>query len=1029
MRIKNLIISLMCVFAMTGCGNAFSDTHVVTFDTDGGSFVESQTVKHNEKIKKPADPTKPGSTFVNWTFEGEEWSFIGYVVTEDMTLTANWSLIDYTATFVDEDGKILYTIENVHYGDVVTYGGEEIPDKPYPKDHYVYSFSGWDKELVITGDMTFTAQYTKVKSAYFAKYLDYDGTILYKISTNNYDEALSYLSQTPKRGAYRGFQYSFKSWELVKGTSDAIVYQATYVKCSEGLIINNGIIEGYNGSSDEIEIPYIWDGCKITGFRDTDFISHKGINKVTFIVDSIEEWARIRYSHQCDIYIKNEDGTDIVSLEVPASFSYLTEWPFSRVCSITSITFSDSITYIPDEAFLGCTALTSVTIPDSITIIGNRAFYGCSSLPSIEIPTSVFALRSYAFGGCVSLETLYWNAIDCYCSDGSFSGLENLKNVFIGNEVSVLPSYFLYNCSMIQSITIPDSVTSIGRWAFYGCSSLTSVHIPDGVVSIGSDTFNLCSSLTNVSFASGTSFGDSVFSQCNRLSDVYVRIESISDYLAWKSSESKNFYQSVHLIDQNGDEITDIAIPEGTTSIPGRAFYNCSSIESISIPDSVVSVGELAFYGCASLESIVIPDSVTSIGGRILSECNSLESITTPFIGSSKDSTDVLGYFFQKHSSSISYKTSEGKTTRQGKPLQSGSGRNTTYTYDAYDIPGSIKTVKITGECALNEYTFQNCDLIENIVLSDLVTGLSFNTFNNCSIERISIIVSSINTFMEFNSSYYVRLNNPVHLIDGNEQEITEVFIPEGTASLPSGAFFNCSFLTSIIIPSSITSIGERAFCGCSSLTSVHIPDGVVSIGEYAFNHCDSLTNVSFASGTSFENYVFLNCDLLSDVFIRVGSIGNYLAWKSSESKVLSQRVHLIDQNGDEITDIAIPEGTTSIPYGAFYNCSSIESVSIPDGITFIGSNDFYGCTSLETVIVPISVKDIYMCAFDGCTSLENVFYEGNQSDWEIVRGISNIATSNTQVYFFSEEEPSEPGNYWHYSSGKPAIWGEETEN
>ncbi|MBO7231357.1 MAG: leucine-rich repeat domain-containing protein, partial [Bacteroidaceae bacterium] len=55
-------------------------------------------------------------------------------------------------------------------------------------------------------------------------------------------------------------------------------------------------------------------------------------------------------------------------------------------------------------------------------------------------------------------------------------------------------------------------------------------------------------------------------------------------------------------------------IPEGTTEIGNRAFFDCTSLKSITIPDSVTSIGKEAFSGCSSLTSIVIPDSVTSIG-------------------------------------------------------------------------------------------------------------------------------------------------------------------------------------------------------------------------------------------------------------------------------------------------------------------------------------------------------------------------------------------------------------------------------
>ena len=81
----------------------------VTFDSNGGSAVESQKVAKGEKIRKPEDPTKVGYTFDGWYVDDEKWSFVGHYVTEDMTLTAKWvEKTRYEVRFVDEDGNLLH---------------------------------------------------------------------------------------------------------------------------------------------------------------------------------------------------------------------------------------------------------------------------------------------------------------------------------------------------------------------------------------------------------------------------------------------------------------------------------------------------------------------------------------------------------------------------------------------------------------------------------------------------------------------------------------------------------------------------------------------------------------------------------------------------------------------------------------------------------------------------------------------------------------------------------------------------------
>ena len=100
---KKFLAILLSVFALsiTACDGL--NTHKVTFDSNGGSSVSSQTVKHGEKVEKPEDPTREGYTFKNWTYNDEEWSFIGYLVTNDMTLLANWDVNTYKLTLYNSN--------------------------------------------------------------------------------------------------------------------------------------------------------------------------------------------------------------------------------------------------------------------------------------------------------------------------------------------------------------------------------------------------------------------------------------------------------------------------------------------------------------------------------------------------------------------------------------------------------------------------------------------------------------------------------------------------------------------------------------------------------------------------------------------------------------------------------------------------------------------------------------------------------------------------------------------------------------
>ena len=140
---------------------------VVTFNTNGGSKIDSQTVQKGDKIKKPDDPTKNGYTFVKWTYQEEDWSFIGYVVTEDMTLDAVWSdPIVYSITY-DLNGGVLTSQNPSTY----TVEDEFQLNSPYRSE---YTFKGWklNDDLVFQinkgtfGDLTLIAQWSRNSQEY-----------------------------------------------------------------------------------------------------------------------------------------------------------------------------------------------------------------------------------------------------------------------------------------------------------------------------------------------------------------------------------------------------------------------------------------------------------------------------------------------------------------------------------------------------------------------------------------------------------------------------------------------------------------------------------------------------------------------------------------------------------------------------------------------------------------------------------------------------------------------------------------------
>ena len=86
------------------------NTYTVTFNTDGGSAVDSQTVNYNSTATTPTAPTKTGYTFAGWYTDAgctNSYDFLT-AVTESITLYAKWTvevITDWTTLYAKLNDK------------------------------------------------------------------------------------------------------------------------------------------------------------------------------------------------------------------------------------------------------------------------------------------------------------------------------------------------------------------------------------------------------------------------------------------------------------------------------------------------------------------------------------------------------------------------------------------------------------------------------------------------------------------------------------------------------------------------------------------------------------------------------------------------------------------------------------------------------------------------------------------------------------------------------------------------------------
>ena len=91
------------------------DVHTVTFTTNGGTDVESQTVDHGTKATKPTDPTKTGYKFAGWYTEADTEFNFNTPIESATTLYAKWTANQYTITLRQQWGSGGTETVTVHF--------------------------------------------------------------------------------------------------------------------------------------------------------------------------------------------------------------------------------------------------------------------------------------------------------------------------------------------------------------------------------------------------------------------------------------------------------------------------------------------------------------------------------------------------------------------------------------------------------------------------------------------------------------------------------------------------------------------------------------------------------------------------------------------------------------------------------------------------------------------------------------------------------------------------------------------------
>lgn len=519
---------------------------------------------------------------------------------------------------------------------------------------------------------------------------------------------------------------------------------------------------------------------------------------------------------------------------------------------------------------------------------------------------------------------------------GAFSSCEKLTSVSMGDGIKKIGDSAFINCRILSSVSLGQNVEEIGAQAFCGWylmhligNYLNQIEIPNSVVSIGDEAFHGCKYLSSVTFGNGvTSIGEFAF---------------------------------------NGTALMSVDLPNSVTNIGGHAFQGCNKLETIKLPDNITSIEERTFAGCSGLKTITIPDNVETIGIGAFEDCRSASSLV---LGKNLKRVKVSAFSGCTRLSEIhipdlpSWLNLELESNPlyfahhlfvNGKEITDLFIENIPFVCNFAGCEG-LKSVTIgEGVNYIDKKSFDGCKNLTTFIMKKgelkYIGDDAFSGCDNLTYVNIADLEAWCN--IQFGDKYTsnsngVSYSNPLaiaHHLFLNEEEITDLVIPNSIKSIGDWIFCGCSSLNSVDIPNSVTSINKGSFSQCSGLTTITIPNSVTDIGSKTFIGCGGLTTVIIGNKvTSIANRAFMDCKDLTDVYCYEVDVPNTDTNAFENSFIEYATLH-VPQN-------SIEKYKASAPWKNFKDIVEIENEVIDGDVTGDGRVDVADIVELVNYIM-----------------------------------------------------------------------------
>lgn len=262
---------------------------------------------------------------------------------------------------------------------------------------------------------------------------------------------------------------------------------------------------------------------------------------------------------------------------------------------IKSYVIPDTVEKIAPIAFCGNDFIEEIEFPKGLKEIGERAIGFCYGLKSVCLYKDIELIGREAFARCNITELTIEEGSKAKICDEAFMNCSQLTDIYISSEITDVGCYNFENigeyggayytgnvlCNSYggKSIAIKEGTIAIADEAF-DCSDVESITIPSSVRYIGENAFANTKELKKITVAKGNKYfvveDDTLFNKDKTRLIKYASKESNTEY----------------------------TVPKTVKIIDNFAFCSAPKLKKISIGNNVTHINDTIFYGTAAFDKI-----------------------------------------------------------------------------------------------------------------------------------------------------------------------------------------------------------------------------------------------------------------------------------------------------------------------------------------------------------------------------------------------------------------------------------------